>query len=406
MRFLRTASTRRLLAALAGLLVAIVAGSAIAIAAAGTGPVPARKSLARAIHDAMAGPSVAGISARVTFTNHLIDASNLQGTDPLLQGASGRMWMAPGYGMRLELQSDNGDAQLVLNHGRFWAYDPSSNTVYEGTLPADSSTSKKDSGKDTGLPTVAQIQSAITRLSGHAGVSRAVPGDIAGRPEYTFTVRPATGGGLLGGLSLAFDAVRGVPLRFAVFARGDSTPVLELKATDISYGKVHSSVFAISAPKDAKVVNLSLPTGTGAAADSHKADKGAKRHADVTGVNAVAKQLHFRLAAPAALAGLQRSAVALQGKGADAGALVTYGQGLGGIYVIERPAGAKQPSSAASSSSDQSALSLPTTSIHGSTATVLPTALGTVVTFTRDGVSYTVLGSVTQATAEQAARGL
>lgn len=406
MKFLRTASTHRLLAAVAGALVAIVAGTAIAIAAAGSGPVPARKPLARAIHDAMASPAVSGISARVTFTNHLIDAGNVQGIDPLLQGGSGRLWTSPGHGLRLELQSDNGDAQLVLTNGRFWAYDPTSNTIYRGSLPADnSSAKKKDPSKDGGLPTIAQIQSAITQLSGHANVSRAVPGDIAGHPAYTVTVRPATGGGLLGGAALAFDAVRGVPLRFAIFARGDSTPVLELKATDISYGKVAASVFSITAPKDAKVVNVSLPTGAGAGATHQAKKKGAKHHADVTGAKAVAKHLRFALDAPATLAGLARSSVALQGKGADAGALITYGQGLGGIYVIEHPASGKHPSPA-TSSTGQSGLSLPTASVRGASATVLPTALGTVVSFTRGGVSYTVLGSVSQATAERAARGL
>jgi len=42
MRFLRTVSTQRLLAIIAGLVIAIAGGSAIALAAAGSGPVPPR----------------------------------------------------------------------------------------------------------------------------------------------------------------------------------------------------------------------------------------------------------------------------------------------------------------------------------------------------------------------------
>ena len=79
MRLLRTTSTRRLLAGSSGCWWPSRAGSAIAIAATGGAPKPKPKPLARAIHDAMAAPSVAGISARITFTNHLIDASNIQG---------------------------------------------------------------------------------------------------------------------------------------------------------------------------------------------------------------------------------------------------------------------------------------------------------------------------------------
>ena len=45
-------------------------------------------------------------------------------------------------------------------------------------------------------------------------------------------------------------------------------------------------------------------------------------------------------------------------------------------------------------------------SINGATGHELDTALGSVVTFTRDGVSYTVLGSVPAAAADLAARAL
>ena len=51
-------------------------------------------------------------------------------------------------------------------------------------------------------------------------------------------------------------------------------------------------------------------------------------------------------------------------------------------------------------------LSLPTVSINGATGQELDTALGTMVRFTRDGVAYTVIGSVPSAAADAAARGL
>src|SRR5581483_4782630 len=138
-RYLRTISTRRLLAIIAGLLVAAVGGTAIAVAAAGSGPVPPRKPLASAVHSALQAKTPAGITARITFTNHLINATDLQGeSDPILNGASGRLWLSPStHQLRVELQSDSGggDAQVVVNNRSFWAFDPAANTVYEGTLP-------------------------------------------------------------------------------------------------------------------------------------------------------------------------------------------------------------------------------------------------------------------------------
>src|SRR5438045_1458472 len=112
MKFLRTVSTRRLVAVIAGLLAVAAADTAIAVAASGNGPVPPREPLAKAVHQALAAQPVEGITARISFTNHLIDATNIQGSDPILQGATGRLWLslAPGHRqVRLELQGDNGD---------------------------------------------------------------------------------------------------------------------------------------------------------------------------------------------------------------------------------------------------------------------------------------------------------
>jgi outer membrane lipoprotein-sorting protein len=412
MKSLRTVSTQRLLAMIAGLVIAIAGGTAIAVAASGSGPVPAPKPLARAIHDALGGQSVNGISARITFTNHLISSTNIQGSDPILTGATGRLWLSNNHQLRLELQSDNGDAQIVVNNGSFWVYDPTANTVYEGKLPAgtgaankhDATTAKKDT-----LPSVAQIQTDLNKALQHTVLSGAIPSDVAGQPTYTVRVTPKHDGGLLGAAELAWDSVHGLPLRVAVYARGDSTPVLELKATNISYGAVAASNFNISPPAGAKVVKVSTPGAGGSASKAEKTKKHGRKEAQVSGAAAVARHLPFALVAPKTLVGVPRQSVSLLDWGGSPAALVTYGQNLGGIAVIEQTAHAKSASSGSSSAdsgSSHSSLSLPTVSINGATGQELDTALGTMVRFTRAGVSYTVIGSVPAAAAEAAARAL
>jgi len=409
MKFLRTVSTRRLLAMVAVLVAAIAGGTAIAVAATNTSPVPRPLPLARAIHNALAAPQVNAVSARISFTNHLIDSSDLQGaSNPILTGASGRLWLA-GNQLRLELQGDNGDAQVVVNNRSFWVYDPSSNTVYEGTLPAQTGAQHKPAGGGAGnaLPTVAQIQSDLNQLMQHLDVSGARPSDVAGRAAYTVRVSPKHSGGLLGDVQLAWDALRGVPLRIAVYARGDSTPVLELKATNISYGAVSASDFAIKPPAGAKVVQISAPSSGASSAGSVHGKSGHQAVA-VTGVAAVAHHLSFPLVAPAKLVGVPRQSVTLLDWGGSPAALVTYGQNLGGIAVIEQTASSAGSSShgAPSGGGSSSGLTLPTVSINGATGQELDTALGTVVRFTRAGVSYTVLGSVPPTAADAAARAL
>lgn len=349
MKLLRTVSTRRLLAAIAGAVIAICGGTAIAVAATSGGPVPQPASLADALSSALKAPAPSGVSATISFTNNLISPTTLppgMSNDPLLTGTTGRLWAA-GNELRLELQGSNGDAELLYDNGSFWAYDPSSNTVYKGTLPAEHSqrprrvytypplSSKQYSAAQ---PSAAQIQQRLDKLAKHVNLSGATPTDIAGQPAYSVTLSPKQSGGLIGSVQLAFDAVHGTPLSAAVFARGDSTPALALQASGISYGAPAASDFAITPPAGAKVVKISLPSAGAAPKGSNN------------------KSAHH---------------------------VQTFGKGLNTIAVFKHPAkgaaAAKQ---------------------------VISTELGTLIELTRGGYSYLIAGSVKPAAAEAVANKL
>jgi outer membrane lipoprotein-sorting protein len=402
MRFLRTASPRRLLALLAGLVVAIAAGSAIAVAASSGGPVPKRQPLANAIHQALAAPAVQGITARIKFTNGLISSSNIQGSDPILTGATGRVWLTNDHRLRLELQASGEgntgqDAQVVVTKTTWWVYDPMANTVYQGSIPSQGGPAPA-SNQDK-VPSVGQIQTQLNQLVAHLNIAGPTPRNIAGQEAYTVRVTPKHDGGLLGAVELGWDALRGVPLRFALYARANRSPVLELTATHIYYGQIKASALNASPPTGAKVVTVQTPASKPAPSGSAK-----QKHPDVTGVAAVQKHLSFKLAAPARLVGLPRQSAELLDWGGTPAALVSYGQNLGGIAVIEHPG--SSPVKAPMASGDQRGLSLPTVSIKGLSAQELATPIGTVLRFSRRGVTYTVLGSVPPAAAEAAARAL
>jgi len=408
-RFLRTAPTVRLLQLLALVVVLAVAGAAIATASSGGGPVPPPKPLARAIHDAMTGPSVSGVTARVTFTNHLLTSDQLQGSSPLLSGASGRLW-ATRDALRVELQGSNGDGQLVATRRGAWLYDGSSDTVYRlqgaARLFAGWRGGRPDAGdRGADLPTVATIRKALTRLARHVDVSGAQPVDVGGRPAYQATLRPAAHGGLLRSVQVAWDARYGVPLRLAVYSTTDASPVLALQATDVSYGRVSPSVFKLSPPPGAHVVNVSLPIGGGSGDKAH-AQK--ERHgSEVTGVPAVSAKVPFRLVAPASLLGRARQDVRLLPDRRGAGAVLLYGQGLDTLVVTEQPASAAGLLRTSRHHEDGGpGLDLPTVPVNGATAQVLSTPLGTGLRWQSGGVTYTLVGSVSQATAQAAARNL
>jgi outer membrane lipoprotein-sorting protein len=393
---LRRLPTSRLLALFAAVVAILAGGTAIAVAAlGGGGPIPPAKPLAQALHDAAAGPAVQGVTARITFTNHLIDSSSLpNGSNPLLSGATGRLWASNDGRVRLELQSDAGDAQVVSDGKTVTIFDGTSNTTYKITLPQ----STKDNNKTDGPPTIAKIQSFLDEVAQSADLSGAQPSDVAGRPTYTTRISPKHDGGLIGAAELAFDAANGTPLRAAVYAAGNPNPVLELKATQISFGPVSNSDLSVTPPAGGKVTTIDL-SGAG----QHDSAAGGAQDKPQTPAQ-VAAQLPFTLSAPDTLVGLPRHDVRAVDLDGEKGALVTYGAGLGGIAVLEQPA--KPGGTTQQAPHDGGGFSLPKVSIDGTSGQELATALGTVVRFERGGVQYTIIGSVPPAAAEAAARAL
>ena len=160
MNRLRTVSTRKLLALCALTLIVVIGGTTVAFATSDSGSKPEPKPLADAVHDALSAPEVPGVSADIHFTNNLIDASSIEGRDPLMTGGSGRLWASPADGgkLRLELQAEEAgnDSQVLVEGRDFEIYDGSLETVYRGTLPEEHG---EEAETDWKVPSVARVRS-------------------------------------------------------------------------------------------------------------------------------------------------------------------------------------------------------------------------------------------------------
>ncbi len=370
MNILRRLPLSRLLLICA--LVAVLGGSLAAIALAlGAGPKPPPKPLAQAIHDALSAPPVEGVSANVTLTDHLLEGASLTSaageaggqisSNPLLSGASGRLWVAKDGRVRLELQAEKGDTQVLYDGHTLTVYDASSNTLYHFAPPTDEADSathpSSGQGEKHEVPSVAKIEQAIAKLD-HVNVSGATPTNVAGRPAYTARVSPKEGGSLLGGAEVSWDAENGLPLRAALYSSTSSSPVIELAASEVSFGPVDSSVFEFTPPAGAKVEEVKLPSGE---AGKH-AGSSAHEHGKPN--------------------------------------VTSHGHGVSSVAVVESKL---KPGEKAASLPE----GLPKVKIDGTTtATELPTALGTLLSFERSGVRYVLVGAVTPADIEAVARGL
>jgi outer membrane lipoprotein-sorting protein len=381
--FLRRAPLSRLVLLIALVLIAGSSLTAFALGL-GSGPTPPAKPLAEALHDALAGAGgqpIQGVTARIQLTNHLIEGASLAGggaggglaSSPLVTGASGRLWIAADGRARLELQSDKGDSQLVYDGHTLSFYDASTNTLYRYTPRQSSAAAGAQGSGDAGsepsnagadphgkVPTAQEIQEAIAKAAPHATFSGATPTDVAGQPAYTVRVSPAHDGGLVAGGELSFDASNGAPLRAAIYSTTSSAPVMELAASEISYGPVESSAVDFTPPAGAKVEEVTLP------------------------------EEHGSKSTPPPTRG-----------GESPPKVSTHGEGLAGITVIEG-----QAKSASGKPSASLPEGLPQVKINGVGATELPTALGTLLSFERGSVRYLLVGSVTPAAIESFARGL
>ncbi|HEY5286899.1 MAG TPA: hypothetical protein VIJ50_07325, partial [Solirubrobacteraceae bacterium] len=251
-------------------------------------------------------------------------------------------------------------------------YDASTNTLYRYVpTPEQTAGDSPQSGANgsasgpaspTGTPprvtpTVGEIEEGLAKAAKHANISPATPADVAGQAAYTVRVSPRENGGLLAGAELSWDAVHGIPLRAAIYSTTSPAPTIELAATEVSYGPVAASTLDFTPPANAKIQEVTLPA---------KPSSGAPNSG-----------------------------------GSEKPKLSTHGEGLGGIALLESPvkAGSKE-------SMESQLESLPKVNVNGTSASELPTPLGTLLTFERAGVRYLLAGSVTPASIEAFARGL
>ncbi|MDX6524349.1 MAG: hypothetical protein QOI17_1862 [Gaiellales bacterium] len=352
-----------------------------------THKMPPKRPLAVAVHNALTARPVAGVSASFVLSEHLLPGSSTAFSSSPLAGATGKVWASGGH-VRLLIHSQLGTEQLTYDGTTLRLFDPKQHTVYELT-PKQNAESKDAAARTHSVPSVSEISHMLTQLSSQALLSGAIPDNVAGQPAYTVKLSPRHNAGLIGQVQLAWDATHGVPLRFAVYPRGSTTPAIELAVSHISFGKLSASDLALRMPHSTKVEHVHLPTQS----ELHHASR---QTSSATGPSAVARAVGFRLAAPVTLAGQTREVVRSVDFGGHSAALLVYGHGLGSVIVLEQHM-----------SRGSSPLSvLPSARVNGLRGRELETTLGTLVQFSRGGVTYTVVGSQTAATIMGAAQSL
>jgi outer membrane lipoprotein-sorting protein len=382
------------------ILVAALAAGALTVGTSAQGEPPERLTEKELLSRVSAAPeSAPDFRATVTVEQTLVPEGLLGASEGGDTGDSGprtaRVWRGGPDRLRAEFQDENGDRVLVRNGDRVSIYDGASNTLEIGEKPEAAS-----SGAD-GLPGASpeEIDKLLAEIAPSSRLTTGAPVEVAGRWAYPLTLEPRDKDATLVERAEALvDAEAFVPLLFELYAEGRPVPVARYEAQDFQVGPVPDARFEFETPPDATVER---PEPREDRADEYGAGDGPRKVASVEKASELAG---FTVEAlPGALRGRDLEKIVVAGDGA----LLTYGSDWGSVVLTQKAGGERGAGSSVGAEIHGGGLQVPVVDLGGGVlARELSTPVGTVLSWSDGGVSYTLAGSVRAAELREAARGL
>jgi outer membrane lipoprotein-sorting protein len=177
-----------------------------------------------------------------------------------------KVWYSDPAHFRLALPQSMSEGDLIRNGRSAWLWDSTNDTVTHLAVPVN--------GTALSLPSLPLTpQQAASRLLSMAGPTTTVSAGrtvtVAGEAAYQLVLAPKSSGSLVGQVRIAIDARHDVPLRVQVFAKGASSPAIQIGFTSVSFVKPPAADFSFSPPAGAMVTQAS--TGSANMASSEAA---------------------------------------------------------------------------------------------------------------------------------------
>jgi outer membrane lipoprotein-sorting protein len=379
--------------------VALGAG-ALTVGTGAQGEPPERLTEEELLSRVSAAPeSAPDFRATVTVEQTIVPEGLLGASEGGDTGDSGprtaRVWRGGPDRLRAELQGENGDRVLVRNGDRVSIYDGASNTLKIGEKPEAASESTSD------LPGASpeEIDELLAEIAPSSSLTTGAPVEVAGRWAYPLTLEPRDSGTTLVERAEALvDAEAFVPLLFELYAEGRPEPVARYEAQDFQVGPVPDARFEFETPPDATVER---PEPREDRADEYGAGDEPRKVASVEEASELAGFAVEEL--PQAPQGRELQKIVVAGDGA----LLTYGSDWGSVILTQKAGGESGAGSSVGAEIQGGGLQVPVVDLGGGVlARELSTPVGTVLSWSDGGVSYTLAGSVRAAELREAARGL
>ncbi len=329
-------------------------------------------------------------------------------------GASGprsaRVWYGGPDRLRTELQSENGDQIFVKNGLEVRAYDGATNTLRTGQKPETGEERPEEAASPE------EINEVLAEISPTSDLRTGPPVRFADRWVYPLTLEPRDKSLTLVEKAVALvDAEAFVPLSFELYAEDTPEPVVRYEASKFEVGSVPDERFRLETPPGAEVVPMEEPGNDEERGERGEEDREAPRVASVAEAQ---EYVGFPVTQLAAAPG-GRELTEIRVPGSD-GVVLTYGSGWGSVVLVQKPDREldREPESADESREDSGRetddrdgrgeqLQVPTVDLGGGVeAREISTPIGTGLSWSANGVSYSLVGSVPAAELEEAARGL
>ena len=320
---------------------------------------------------------------------------------------SARIWHGGPDRFRSELQSQNGDQIFVKNGSEVRAYDGASNTLRTGEKPETAEQPPEQAASPE------KIDEILAEISPTSNLQAGAPVEFAGRWAYPLTLEPRDKSLTLVERAEAFvEAEAFVPLSFELYAEGTAEPVVRYEASDFEVGPVPDERFQLETPPGATVEQIEEPGNGEERGEEGEENREPQRVASVAEAQeAVGFPVRQLANAPGS-----RELAEIRVAGSD-GIVQTYGEGWGTVVLVQKPD--LEPESADQSQEDSrrepngeddgrdEQLQVPTVDLGGGVeAQEISTPIGTSLSWSANGVSYYLVGSVPAAELEEAARGL
>ena len=397
--------TRALTVALGLILVAALGVGAVTVGAGAQGEPPERLTEKELLFRVSAAPEGApNFRATVTVEQTLVPEGLLGASQGGNTGDSGprtaRVWRSGPDRLRAELQGESGDRVLVRNGDRVSIYDGASNTLKTGEKPEAALSGA--AGVD-GLPGASpeEIDKVLAEIAPSSKLKTGAPVEVAGRWAYPLTLEPKDKSAtLVERAETLVDTEAFVPLLFELYAEGNPEPVARYEAQNFQVGPVPEARFEFETPPGATVER---PEPRDDRADEHREDDEPREAASVKEASELAGFTVEEL--PEAPRGRELEEIMVAGDGV----VLTYGSDWGTVVLAEKARGKEGtgPSLDAGAGGRGGELEIPAVDLGGGVqACELSTPVGTVLSWSDGGTSYTLAGSVPASELREAARGL